>query len=136
MALEDAVVFGTLFDHLSSWDQVPTFLNAYQEIRHPRTTFVNNMDISNAELVRLPPCPERDARDADIAIARDLWDEGALKREFEGLAGLFCYEAEDAAQVRSLSRMRSPILLTHAPLIGVVGHLGPLWPPTEAHAIQ
>ena len=99
MALEDAVVFGTLFSHLSSWEEVPRFLNAYQEIRFNRTTAVNEMDVSNAAFVRLPPGPEAEARNVQIRQARDEWDDGSLKREFEGLAGLFCYEAEDAAQV-------------------------------------
>lgn len=98
MALEDAVVFGTLFTNLSSRAQIPTFLNAYQEIRLNRTTAVNNTDISNAAFMRLAPGPEKDARDADIRLARDEWDDGSLKTEFEGLAGVFCYEAEDAAQ--------------------------------------
>ena len=99
MALEDAVVFGTLFSHLSSEPQISTFLNAYEEIRRGRTTEVNKMDISNAAFVRLPPGPEQEARDATLRHARDEWDDGSLKNEFEGLAGLFCYEAEDAAQV-------------------------------------
>ena len=128
MALEDAVVFGTLFSHLSSWDQVPTFLNAYQEIREARCTFVNEMDISNAAFVRLPPGPERDARDSNIRLARDEWDDGSLKREFEGLAGLFCYEAEDAAQVRCTISVRlihfTKIIVLHH--VGVVGDMGAL----------
>lgn len=124
MALEDAVVFGTLFSNLSSRAQIPTFLNAYQEIRLNRTTTVNNMDISNAAFVRLPPGPERDARDADIRLARDEWDDGSLKHEFEGLAGLFCYEAEDAAQVR-LQRPTCRDNLAYV-VLGVVGDVGTL----------
>ena len=124
MALEDAVVFGTLFGNLSSWSQVPTFLNAYQEIRHNRTTEVNNMDVSNAAFVRLPPGPERDARNADIRLARDEWDDGALKSEFEGLANLFCYEAEDAAQVSARDRCKTA-LRSHV-FSGMVGNVGPL----------
>ena len=82
------------------------------------------MDISNAAFVRLPPGPERDARDADIRLARDEWDDGSLKHEFEGLAGLFCYEAEDAAQVR-LQRPTCRENLTYVAL-GVVGDMGAL----------
>lgn len=106
MALEDAVVFGTLFSHLSSWEEVPRFLNAYQEIRFNRTTVVNEMDVSNAAFVRLPPGPEAEARNMQFRQARDEWDDSTAKREFEGLAGLFCYEAEDAAQVRSRASSR------------------------------
>ena len=124
MALEDALVFGTLFSHLSSWDQVPTFLNAYQEIRQGRTTTVNGMDVSNAAFVRLPPGPARDARDAQIRQARDEWDDGSLKQEFEGLAQLFCYEAEDAAQVSC--HHRSSRLVCANPCVGMVGNVGSL----------
>jgi len=98
IVLEDALVLGTLFKHLSSWDQVPTFLNAYQEIRQARTTFVNKLDCSNSAYMRLPPGPERDARNATMSAPRDDWDDGGLKNEFEGLVGLFGYDAEDAAE--------------------------------------
>lgn len=124
MALEDAAVFGTLFGNLSSWSQVPTFLNAYQEIRHRRTTEVNGMDVSNAAFVRLPPGPERDARNADIKLTRDLWDDGSLKREFEGLAQLFCYEAADAAQVSP--RYLRPVTICAHIFAGMVGNMGTL----------
>ena len=99
MALEDAVVFGTLFQKLSSLDQLSTFLNAYQEIREGRTTEVNKNEASAAAFCRLPPGPMRDARNAEMRLSRDEWDDGSMKKEFEGIAGLFGYEAEDAAQV-------------------------------------
>ncbi|KAF7790248.1 hypothetical protein EIP86_001200 [Pleurotus ostreatoroseus] len=98
MAIEDAVVFGTLFQNLTSEDQIPTFLNAYQEIREGRTTEVNKNEASAAAFCRLPPGPIRDARNAEMRLSRDEWDDGSMKKEFEGIAGLFGYEAEDAAQ--------------------------------------
>ena len=48
MALEDAVVFGTLFSHMTEWEQVPASLHAYQELRQPRTAKVLKSDIANA----------------------------------------------------------------------------------------
>ncbi len=101
MALEDAVVFSTLFSHLKSWDQVGSFVSAYQEIREARTKAVNTVDVSNAELVRMPPGPDRDRRNESMRRARGEWDDGALQREFEGVAALFAYEAQDAAEVGS-----------------------------------
>ncbi|KAJ3520412.1 hypothetical protein NM688_g9165 [Phlebia brevispora] len=101
MAVEDAVVLGTLFSNLSSEDQIPTFLNAYQEIREGRTTEVNKNEASAAAFCRLPPGPARDARNASMRLSRDEWNDGSdgsMKKEFEGIAGLFGYEAEDAAQ--------------------------------------
>jgi salicylate hydroxylase len=99
MALEDAAVFGTLFSRLSTEDQIGAFISAYQEIREDRTRVVNNVDISNAALVRLPPGPERDERDKSIRQSRKDWDDGALQQEFEGVAAMFAYEAVDAADV-------------------------------------
>ena len=101
MALEDAVVFGTLFSNITSIDQLPTFLNAFQEIREGRTAEVNKNEASAAKLCQLPPGPAREARNESMRHSRDNWDDGALKKEFEGIAGLFGYEAEDAAQVRN-----------------------------------
>lgn len=99
MALEDAVVLGTLFGHLKKPEQISAFVNAFQEIREDRTKVVNNVDVSNAKLVRLPPGPERDARDSSIRQSRKDWDDGTLRQEFEGVAALFAYEAPDAAMV-------------------------------------
>lgn len=99
MALEDAVVLGTLFGHLKKPEQISAFINAFQEIREDRTKVVNNVDVSNAKLVRLPPGPERDARDSSIRQSRKDWDDGTLRQEFEGVAALFAYEAPDAAMV-------------------------------------
>jgi salicylate hydroxylase len=100
MALEDAVVLGTLFSHLTSMDQITTFLNAYEEIRMARTVKVKERDVSNAVFIRMPPGPERDARNESARHTRDEWDDGTLKTEFEGLAMLFAYDAYDAAEVR------------------------------------
>ncbi|KAI0692644.1 FAD/NAD(P)-binding domain-containing protein [Cytidiella melzeri] len=98
MAVEDAVVLGTLFSHLSSEDQIPRFLYAYEEMRQGRTTQVRERDVSNAAFLRMPPGPEKDARNADFRQARGEWDDGALKTEFEGLFELFGYDAYDAAE--------------------------------------
>ncbi|KAI0091564.1 FAD/NAD-P-binding domain-containing protein [Irpex rosettiformis] len=97
MALEDAVVLGELFRHLSSVDQIPTFLYAYEELRMERTKQVKIRDVSNAVFLRLPPGPAREERNASVRHARDEWDDGSLKTEFEGLAMLFAYDAYDAA---------------------------------------
>ena len=107
MAIEDAVVFGQLFSHLSSEDQILPFLNAYEEIRKERTESVLEREISNTEMVTLPPGPAKDARDASCRQARNEWDEGLLKAEFEGLFDLFGYDAYDAAEVRLLNSNRS-----------------------------
>ncbi|KAI0090692.1 FAD/NAD(P)-binding domain-containing protein [Irpex rosettiformis] len=96
--LEDAVVLGTLFSHLSSTNQITTLLNAYQEIRETRCRILAHTDTSNASLMMLPPGPARDARDRILSAPKNEWDEdSATRKEFDGLAELFGYEAEDAA---------------------------------------
>ncbi|KAI0343347.1 FAD/NAD-P-binding domain-containing protein [Trametopsis cervina] len=97
MTLEDAMVFSALFARLKREDQIGAFVSAYQEIREDRTRVVKGVDVSSAALLRLPPGPERDERDRSIRQSRSEWDEGSLQREFEGIAALFAYEAQDAA---------------------------------------
>ncbi|PCH44468.1 FAD/NAD(P)-binding domain-containing protein [Wolfiporia cocos MD-104 SS10] len=98
IAVEDAVVFGSLFERLSSWEQVPSFLSAYQELREARCAEVKASDIRNAQMVAMPPGPARDARDEDMRKnSADEWDEGTTKQNFEEMAWVFGYDARDAA---------------------------------------
>ncbi|TFK79962.1 FAD/NAD(P)-binding domain-containing protein [Polyporus arcularius HHB13444] len=98
MAIEDAVVFGSLFSHLRTMEQVPSFLGAYQELRQPRCEKVGRSDIKGAELMALPPGPAADARDENIRQQLQEWDEGMLKESFEEIAEIFGYDAGDAAE--------------------------------------
>ncbi|KAH8093950.1 FAD/NAD(P)-binding domain-containing protein [Cristinia sonorae] len=100
MVVEDAVVLGTLFSHLDSWSQVKPFLYAYQEIREGRTKAVKQEELTNTILVHLPPGPERDARNLHMATPATEadWDDSMLQRELANFAGIFCYDASDAAE--------------------------------------
>ncbi|KAI0630781.1 FAD/NAD-P-binding domain-containing protein [Trametes polyzona] len=98
MALEDAVVFGSLFSHLRTLDQIGTFTGAYQELRQRRCEFVKLADIANAQLVAMPDGPQAAARDEDMRRRKDEWDEGTLKAQFEEIAEIFGYDAGDAAE--------------------------------------
>lgn len=98
MALEDAVVFGMLFSHMTEWTQVPASLHAYQELRQPRTARVLNVDIVNETLMRMPPGPERDTRNAELGRMQNLVVDGSHIHGFQDLADVFNYDAEDAAQ--------------------------------------
>ncbi|KAI0924942.1 hypothetical protein AcW1_006902 [Taiwanofungus camphoratus] len=98
IAVEDAVVFGSLFCRLSTWNQVPSFLSAYQELRQARCDAVKQGDISNAKLVAMPPGPAQDARNTDMRMqTTDQWDEGTYKDNFDEMAEIFGYDATDAA---------------------------------------
>lgn len=49
----------------------------------------------------LPPGPVREARDKALSVTIDEWDEDSVTRmEYDRLAEMFGYEAEDAAMVR------------------------------------
>ncbi len=99
MAVEDAVVFGSLFSHLSMMDQIPSFLGAYQELRYRRCELVKGADVANARMVTLPDGPDAEKRDSDMRAKNDDWgDEGALKDQFEEIAEIFVYDAGDAAE--------------------------------------
>ncbi|KAI0741980.1 FAD/NAD(P)-binding domain-containing protein [Daedaleopsis nitida] len=98
MAVEDAVVLGSLFSHLRTTSQIPSFLCAYQELRERRCDLVKLADIGNAQMVAMPAGPAADARDEDMRHAIAEWDEGTLKAQFEEIAEIFCYDAGDAAE--------------------------------------
>ncbi|KAI1796712.1 FAD/NAD(P)-binding domain-containing protein [Ganoderma leucocontextum] len=99
MAVEDAVVLGSLFSHLSMMDQIPSFLDAYQELRQRRCELVKGADVANARMVTLPDGPQAEKRDSDMRAKNDDWgDEGALKAQFEEIAEIFVYDAGDAAE--------------------------------------
>lgn len=98
MAVEDAVVLGSLFSHLRTAEQIPPFLSAYQELRQRRCDLVKLADIGNAQMVSMPDGPAAEARDADMRHRKDEWDEGTLKSQFEEIAEIFLYDAGDAAE--------------------------------------
>ncbi|TBU59476.1 FAD/NAD(P)-binding domain-containing protein [Dichomitus squalens] len=98
MAIEDAVVLGSLFSHLSMIDQVPSFLSAYQELRQRRCELLMAAGISNARTVALPDGPLAEKRNADMRARNVDWDEGTLKAQFEEIAEIFAYDAGDAAE--------------------------------------
>ncbi|KAM5533813.1 hypothetical protein V8D89_012476 [Ganoderma adspersum] len=98
MAVEDAVVLGSLFSHLRMMDQIPSFLDAYQELRQRRCDLVKLADIGNAQMVSMPDGAQADARDEDMRRRKDEWDEGTLKAQFEEIAEIFLYDAGDAAE--------------------------------------
>ncbi len=98
MAVEDAVVLGSLFSHLRSMDQVPSLLRAYQELRQRRCKTLVEADIGNTRLMCLPAGPAADARDESLRRKYDDWDEGMLKASFEEIAEVFAYDAGDAAE--------------------------------------
>ena len=101
MAIEDAVVLGTLFSHLCVSEQVPAFLQAYQELREARTAVIKDEEIKNALSLALPPGQKRAARDASLKpwVPEDnaVSDEEKIN-ELESSARFFRYNAADVAE--------------------------------------
>jgi len=102
LAIEDAVVFGVLFSRLRSYDQIPILSEAYQELRFSRCKTVHESELSNWKLVTLPPGPAREQRNAymrkNMAAGHERWSEGQLREQWEEIAGVFGYNARDAAE--------------------------------------
>lgn len=69
MAVEDAAVLGSLFAQYSEEYSVEYLLNAYEELRIPRTTAVQKDSATNAEVFHLPDGPAQQARDAGWKVA-------------------------------------------------------------------
>ena len=102
LAVEDAVVFGVLFSHLRTHQQIPILTEAYQDLRISRCQMVHEGELNNARLVWLPPGEARDQRDTYMKASRtagsEHWDEGQLREQWEEIAGVFNYCARDAAE--------------------------------------
>jgi len=101
VVVEDAAVFGGLFSRLRSWDQVPSLMEAFQDLRKTRSELIAIQDITNAQLTWISPGPDRDARNATMKqnLNRGLeeWDDTMLQDQWDGISEAFCYNAMDAA---------------------------------------
>ena len=76
MALEDAAVLGNLFSRIKSRDNITFLLHAYQELRQPRCTYVQNRE----ELAHI--CyPLREGTAEDLEERDDELREAYLSKE-------------------------------------------------------
>ncbi|KAJ3564100.1 hypothetical protein NP233_g8513 [Leucocoprinus birnbaumii] len=101
LATEDAAVLGSLMSHLSSRDQIPQLLEAFQEIRQARCLQVQESESRNAMLVTLPPGEDREMRDAGMARSLQVdttWDDSMLREQWEEIGEVFGYNATEAAE--------------------------------------
>ncbi|KAJ7695078.1 hypothetical protein B0H17DRAFT_1056299 [Mycena rosella] len=62
MSVEDGFALGRVFSHLTSRDQIPFFLNGYNQVRYNRTTATEASELSGVMASTFPPGPARDAR--------------------------------------------------------------------------
>ena len=101
MCIEDAAVFGGLFSRLRSWDQVPTLMEAYQDLRQDRAHITVRQDQSNADTTWLPPGLHRNVRDAAMRVDKqngmDELNERTLRDQWDTFGEEFGYSASEAA---------------------------------------
>ncbi|ETW76283.1 hypothetical protein HETIRDRAFT_156655 [Heterobasidion irregulare TC 32-1] len=69
MAIEDAGVLGALLSHLSTIEELPVLLKAYQDLRLDRTSDAQEQSRLNRSIFHLPDGPEQCARDAEMRRA-------------------------------------------------------------------
>lgn len=104
MAVEDAAVLGKLFGHLSSHEQIPTFLYAFQDIREARCTTIQQVELGNIWFMTLADSPEQRARD-DAMRAKSYEGKNVLSGDageeddpqWREVAETFAYDCEDEA---------------------------------------
>jgi salicylate hydroxylase len=107
--IEDAAVLGTLFSYITSPDQIPFFLAAYQDIRFVRATSAHEASRLNQRIFHYPDGPEQAARDASMREAMfELRKGGADTTSHAGNANqwadreknieVFSYDAEEVAE--------------------------------------
>ncbi|KAI5983421.1 hypothetical protein EDD15DRAFT_1898137 [Pisolithus albus] len=103
LCIEDAAVFAKLFSHLTSEDQIPAFLHAFQDLREPRCARVLHSERCNLTFRMLPNGPEQEERDSAMrerhARGISVFGSGGgkLTEQWDQLKELFGYNAEDEA---------------------------------------
>jgi len=101
LAVEDAAVMGVLMSRLRTWEQIPQFMEGFQDVRQARCTHVRLSELHNAALVTLPPGEDRAMRDAAMRLSLHAdadWDDTRLRAQWEEIGEVFGYNALEAAE--------------------------------------
>ncbi|KAI0653464.1 FAD/NAD(P)-binding domain-containing protein [Cubamyces menziesii] len=72
MAIEDAAVLGNLLSRLQHPAQLRGLLQAYEDLRLPRTAETQRQSRLNQKIFHLPDGPEQEARDAKMRAAMEI----------------------------------------------------------------
>ncbi|KAH9930064.1 FAD/NAD-P-binding domain-containing protein [Fomitopsis serialis] len=103
MAVEDAAVLGKLFSHLSSRDQIPSFLWAFQDIRQRRCTAIQQVEHGNVYYMTMADSPEQRARDEALKAKHRAGknvmapEDGEESAQWGEVRETFGYDCEDEA---------------------------------------
>ena len=103
MAIEDGAVLGNLLSRLTHPSQLPALLQAYEDLRLPRTAETQNQSRLNQKIFHLPDGTEQEVRDADMRRAaevelRRVREGGAAAEAFQGSANQWADRAKNDAQ--------------------------------------
>lgn len=104
LAIEDAAVLGSLFSRLREWDQIPTLLYAYQELRKPRADELHEEETSRMAFLTLPHGPTQSERDESMREARrvaankDEWSASELAEQWASILATWAYDAYDESE--------------------------------------
>ena len=101
MGTEDAAVIAALFSHLHDKEQIPSLLNAFQELRQGRCRNIRKVDVANIYFMTLPDGPHATERDAALrarhAEGKDVLtpdsDDAGLTDHWSDLRMVFGYDA-------------------------------------------
>ena len=101
MAVEDGAVLAKLFSHLSSEDQIDSFLYAFQEIRQSRVRAVRDSELAGIFMITADG-PEAAARDATMRAKTTkginvLEGDGSTESVWDEYRVIFGYDCENAA---------------------------------------
>ena len=105
MCLEDTAVFGRLFSHIQSKEQIGHFSSVYQELRRARCEKIEKLELSKVQLVSLPQGSDQASRDEGLRKScgvtlrdRDSVSEDVLRNEWEQFQYAFAYDAYDEVE--------------------------------------
>ncbi|KAJ6481219.1 hypothetical protein C8R47DRAFT_1073958 [Mycena vitilis] len=120
--IEDAATIGGLFAHLSGRSQVRRLLNAYQEIRRPRTTATQTSELSSLGHICLPPGDLKVARDTvyqatlhpDFAEFNKCADSPVAAEAWEAFLVMFSHNASEEASASLVVTLEAWVLINPA----------------------
>ncbi|OJT05234.1 3-hydroxybenzoate 6-hydroxylase 1 [Trametes pubescens] len=105
MAIEDAAVLGNLLSRLTDPAQLKTLIQAYEDLRLPRTAETQRQSRLNQKIFHLPDGPEQEKRDAGMRQAMEAelrkmqgGANGAPEDALEGSPNQWADPKKNAAQ--------------------------------------
>ncbi|KIY53416.1 FAD/NAD(P)-binding domain-containing protein [Fistulina hepatica ATCC 64428] len=110
-SMEAAEVLGTLFSHITSKDQIWTFLDAYESLRKPRARRLRELETQNQQLVTMRSGQGREQRNEGMRLTLVEYgqaeaipqkqsgaDDEELRRQLSDLIEVWSYDARDVAE--------------------------------------